>query len=70
MERNEEREKDGGRGNSHERENYGERHQKIIFRKNSCDICVNSPHYPLKTIHNQDLCNTSGLLWPECCFIE
>lgn len=33
------------RGNFHE---SGERCPQIIFGKNSCDICVNSPHYSLK----------------------
>lgn len=33
------------RGNFHE---SGERCPQTIFGKNSCDICVNSPHYSLK----------------------
>lgn len=47
------------RGNFHER---GQRCPQIILGKNSRDICVNSPHYLLKAIHNQNLHNTSSLL--------
>lgn len=53
-----------------ERTGLNEKLPDIIFRKISVKLCVNSPCYSLKAIHNQDLHNTSGLLWSECCLIE
>lgn len=44
--------------------------QKIIFKMNFCEILCKLPTLPIKAIHNQDLHNTSGLLWPDCCFTE